>query len=402
MYLSSQSIVAFFTEFVNANKLGFSLVYFWVNPCMAIMTQHTHVSESSTPTADTQQDIKAAGLRFVTDQQPGIRREPASSGGFQYFSPKGDKITDESTLSRIKSLAIPPAYESVWISPSASGYLQATGRDAKGRKQYRYHPHWRESREETKFEHMKEFGAALPQLRKRVEADLARPGMPREKILATIVKLLETTLIRIGNEQYAKENEHYGLTTLHDEHVDITGATLHFHFVGKSGKEHTIDLKDKKLAGIVARLHHEPGQEVFQYTGPDDVRHSIDSADVNAYLHEITGAEFTAKDFRTWAGTVLASLALQELEAFGTKTQAKRNVTQAIKAVSQRLGNTPAVCRKAYIHPAVFETYLDGTMLEALKQRTEQELAETLHSLKPEEAAVMALLERRLVEETKK
>lgn len=365
------------------------------------MTQHPAPSESS-DAADIKTEVEAAGLRFVTDQQPGIRREPDEGGGFRYFKPKGEEVTDEPTLTRIKSLAIPPAYEDVWISPSPSGYLQATGRDAKERKQYRYHPHWRESRDETKFEHMMSFGAALPQIRERVEADLARHGMPREKILATIVKLLETTLIRIGNEQYAKENEHYGLTTLHDEHVDVSGATLHFHFVGKSGKEHTIDLKDKKLASIVARLHHEPGQEVFQYTGPDGVRHSIDSADVNAYLHEIAGSEFTAKDFRTWAGTVLASLALQELEAFGTKTQAKRNVTQAIKAVSQRLGNTPAVCRKSYVHPAVFEMYLDGTMLEALKQRTEQEFAETLHSLRPEEAAVMALLERRLAAEIKK
>ena len=368
---------------------------------MPTIVQHSSTPPGSNLTAEAAGDIKAAGLRFVSDSQPGIRREPKGEGGFQYFNPKGDEITDEKTLSRIKSLAIPPAYDQVWISPSASGYLQATGRDAKGRKQYRYHPHWRESREETKFEHMMSFGAALPLIRKRVEADLARPGMPREKILATIVKLLETTLIRIGNEQYAKENEHYGLTTLHDEHVDVSGSTLHFHFVGKSGKEHTIDLKDKKLAGIVARLHHEPGQEVFQYTGPDGLRHSIDSADVNAYLHETAGAEFTAKDFRTWAGTVLASLALQELEAFGTKTQAKRNVTAAVKAVSQRLGNTPAVCRKSYIHPAVFEMYLDGTMLEALKQRTEQEFAETMHTLKPEEAAVMALLERRLAAEAK-
>ena len=266
---------------------------------MATITKQTFISESSSPATEVKQDIEAAGLRFVTDQQPGIRREPSEGGGFRHFSPKGSEITDEKTLTRIQALAIPPAYKAVWISPSPSRYLQATGRDAKGRKQYRYHPHWRESREGTKFDHMMSFGAALPLIRRRVEADLARPGMPREKILATIVKLLETTLIRIGNEQYAKENEHYGLTTLHDEHVDVTGSTLHFHFVGKSGKEHTIDLKDKKLAGIVARLHHEPGQEVFQYTDEHGDRHSIESADVNAYLHEIAGSEFTAKDFRT-------------------------------------------------------------------------------------------------------
>ena len=372
---------------------------------MPTMTKHPASAESSAliPShSEIKTEVKAAGLRFVSDRQPGIRREPDTEGGFHYFSPKNEEITDEQMLARIKALAIPPAYENVWICPLENGYLQATGHDAKGRKQYRYHPHWREVRDETKYEHMMDFGAALPHIRERVDADLARHGMPREKILATVVRLLETTLIRIGNEQYAKENGHYGLTTLQNEHVDVSGSTLHFHFVGKSGKEHTIDLKDKKLASIVAKLHHLPGQEVFQYTGEDGTLHSIDSADVNAYLHEIAGSEFTAKDFRTWAGTVLASLALQEFEAFGSATQAKKNVTAAIKAVSQRLGNTPAVCRKAYIHPAVFETYLDGTMLESLCQETEQELADSLHSLKPEEAAVMALLARRLAAEAKK
>ena len=373
---------------------------------MPTMTKHAAqpVSSpaSSTASPEVQAEVKAAGLRYVTDRQPGIRREPDGDKAFRYFQPNGEEVTDEKTLTRIKSLAIPPAYADVWICPSESGYLQAIGHDAKGRKQYRYHPHWRESRDETKYEHMMDFGEALPGIRERVDADLRRQGMPREKILATIVRLLETTLIRIGNEQYAKENQHYGLTTLQTEHVDVSGSTLHFHFVGKSGKEHTIDLKDKKLASIVAKLHHLPGQEVFQYAGEDGTLHSIDSADVNAYLHEIAGSEFTAKDFRTWAGTVLASLALQEFEAFGSATQAKRNVTAAIKAVSQRLGNTPAVCRKAYIHPAVFETYLDGTMLESLRQETEQELADSLHSLKPEEAAVMALLARRLAAEANK
>jgi DNA topoisomerase-1 len=364
--------------------------------------QPTSSPASEAINSETLAEVKAAGLRHVTDRQPGIRREPDSEKDFRYFAPNGEKVTDEKTLTRIKSLAIPPAYQDVWICLSPNGYLQATGHDAKGRKQYRYHPHWRESRDETKFEHMMDFGAALPHIRERVDADLRRPGMPREKILATIVRLLETTLIRIGNEQYAKENRHYGLTTLQTNHVEVSGSTLHFHFVGKSGKEHTIDLKDKKLASIVARLHHLPGQELFQYTGEDGALHSIDSADVNAYLHEIAGNEFTAKDFRTWAGTVLASLALQEFEAFGSETQAKRNVTAAIKTVSQRLGNTPAVCRKAYIHPAVFETYLDGTLLELLRQETEQELADSLNSLKPEEAAVMALLARRLAAEVKK
>lgn len=364
--------------------------------------KHTTPTESSDPSTEVLNEVKAAGLRYVTDRQPGIRREADSKHGFRYLAPNGTTVEDKKTLARIRSLAIPPAYQDVWICTSANGYLQATGRDAKKRKQYRYHPHWRETRDETKYEHVMAFGAALPHVRERVDADLARPGMPREKVLATIVRLLETTLIRIGNEQYAKENQHYGLTTLQAEHVDVTGATLHFHFVGKSGKEHTIDLKDKKLASIVGRLQHLPGQEVFQYMGGDGTLHSIASEDVNAYLHEIAGSEFTAKDFRTWAGTVLASLALQEFEAFGSATQAKKNITDAIKTVSQRLGNTPAVCRKCYVHPAIVESYLDGTLLEALQQRTTQEFADALHALKPEEAAVMALLERGLAQETKR
>ena len=361
------------------------------------------INQSASPAgSDPAAEVKAAGLRYVTDRQPGLRRETGKDGGFRYIGPNGQAVDDEKTLTRIKALAIPPAYTDVWICASANGYLQATGLDAKGRKQYRYHPHWREARDETKYEHMLAFSQALPKIRAQVTRDLSHPGFPREKILATVVKLLETTLIRVGNEQYAKENGHYGLTTLHAEHVDVSGATMHFHFVGKSGKEHTIDLKDKKLAAIIARLRDLPGYEVFQYVDDEGKRQNIASEDVNAYLHEIAGQEFTAKDFRTWAGTVLAALALQEFEAFGSQTQAKKNITGAIKTVAQRLGNTPAVCRKCYVHPAVFASYLDGTMQETLKQRTQQEIADTLHSLRPEEAAVLALLERRLAEETKK
>ena len=364
---------------------------------MPTKIKHPALPAGSDPVAE----VKAAGLRFVTDRQPGIRRE-ADGGVFRYIAPSGQAIDDDKTLTRIKSLAIPPAYTDVWICASANGYLQATGMDAKGRKQYRYHPHWRETRDETKYGHMLAFSEALPKIRAQVAHDLSRPGMPREKILATVVKLLETTLIRVGNEQYAKENQHYGLTTLHNEHVDVSGATMHFHFVGKSGKEHTIDLKDKKLAGIIARLHDLPGQEVFQYADADGVLHSINSEDVNAYIHEIAGHEFTAKDFRTWAGTVLAALALQEFEAFDSQTQAKKNITDAVKTVAQCLGNTPAICRKCYVHPAVFASYLDGTLRDALAQRTQQEIADTLHSLRPEEAAVMALLERRLAADSAK
>jgi DNA topoisomerase-1 len=341
---------------------------------------------------------RAAGLRYLSDTRPGIRRE-AAGDGFRYVAPDGTIIEDEATLARIKALAIPPAYTDVWISPLANSHLQATGHDAKGRKQYRYHPKWRAFRDENKYDRMMAFGAALPRIRERVARDLARPGLPREKVLATIVRLLETTFIRVGNEQYAQENQHYGLTTLHNEHVEVAGTTLQFHFVGKSGKAHQITLHDRRLARIVARLRDLPGEELFEYQGPDGQPHKISSDDVNAYLHEIAGDEFTAKDFRTWAGTVLAALALQELEAFDSQTQAKKNVMAAIKSVAERLGNTPAVCRKCYVHPEVLASYLDGSMAEGLKQVAEQELADDLHTLRPEEAAVMALLQQRLARE---
>lgn len=251
-------------------------------------------------------------------------------------------------------------------------------------------------RDETKYGRMMAFGQALPQIRERVDKDLVLLGMPREKVLATIVRLLETTMIRVGNEEYAKENRSYGLTTLRNRHVDVSGATLQFHFQGKSGKEHTIGLKDRRLAQIVKRCQEIPGRELFEYLDHEGHRHTVDSADVNDYLREISGQDFTAKDFRTWAGTVLAAIALKELQAFDTAAEAKKNVVQAIETVSKRLGNTPSVCRKCYVHPGVIESYMDSALLEVLGQRTEQELAETLHSLKPEEAAVMALLQQRL------
>lgn len=364
--------------------------------------QSTPMNTTQTTTAGSDPaEVKAAGLRYVTDRQPGIRREQ-NGDGFRYIAPDGAPVEDEKTLARIKSLGVPPAYTDVWICRLENGYLQATGHDARGRKQYRYHPRWRETRDESKYEHMMAFGEALPHIRARVERDLGQHGLTREKVLATVVRLLETTLIRVGNKEYAEENHHYGLTTMQNEHVEVEGTILHFHFVGKSGKEHTIDIKDRRLARVVQRLRDLPGEEIFQYTDDDGKRHTINSSDVNDYLHEITGAHFTAKDFRTWAGTVLASLALQEFEVFDSATQAKRNVTAAIKAVAQRLGNTPAICRKCYVHPGVLDMYLDGTMLQALEQRAEQELVDSLHSLRPEEAAVMALLSRRLAEEAKK
>ncbi len=347
---------------------------------------------------DPVKSAKAAGLRYVSDTRPGIRREKVGDE-FRYIGVDGKPIKDFETLNRIKSLGIPPAYTDVWICPLPNGHLQATGRDARGRKQYRYHPRWREVRDETKYGRMLAFGEALPRIREHIEQDMRRQGLPREKVLATVVRLLETTLIRVGNTEYARTNKSFGLTTMRDRHVEISDAKVRFHFRGKSGKEHTIDLKDRRLARIVKRCRDLPGYELFQYLDENNHRQTIDSADVNDYLREITGQDFTAKDFRTWAGTVLAALALQEFEAFDSETQAKKNVVQAIKSVSERLGNTPTICRKCYVHPAVIDAYLEGTMLETLKQRTEQEMKENLHNLPPEEAAVMAFLQQRLARE---
>lgn len=343
---------------------------------------------------------RAAGLRYVSDAMPGIRREKKGDE-YQYFKPNGKQITNENELKRIKGLGIPPAYTDVWICPDPDGHLQATARDAKGRKQYRYHKRWREVRDENKYERMIAFGQALPQIRARIAKDMSLPGLPRQKVLATVIKLLEMTLIRVGNEEYARDNKSFGLTTMRDRHVKIEGSEVQFHFKGKSGKTHSISIKDRKLASIVKRCRDIPGYELFQYIDEDGNHQTIDSADVNAYLQEITGQEFTAKDFRTWAGTTVAALALQEFGEFDNKTQAKKNVVQAIEQASKRLGNTPAICRKCYVHPGVIDAYLDGTMLEALKQRAEETLSESLHDLSPEEAAVIGLLQQRLAQETK-
>jgi DNA topoisomerase-1 len=316
-----------------------------------------------------------------------------------YLDPDGKIIRDAETLGRIKSLAIPPAWRNVWICPMAHGHVQATGLDAKGRKQYRYHPRWREVRDETKYDRMLVFARVLPKIRRRVERDLARPGLPREKILATVVRLLETTLIRVGNEEYVRQNDSFGLTTMRDRHVDVSGASLKFEFRGKSGIPHAIDLTDRRLAKIVKQSQDLPGYELFQYIDEQGGRHSIDASDVNAYLKEIAGEEFTAKDFRTWAGTVLAARALQEFQAFDSKAQAKRNVVQAIESVAKRLGNTKAVCRKCYIHPDVINLYMEGSLLQTLTRRVKKELTRSLHDLPAEEAAVLALLQQRLKRE---
>jgi DNA topoisomerase-1 len=305
-------------------------------------------------------------------------------------------------LTRIRSLAVPPAWRDVWICPDPDGHVQATGRDAKGRKQYRYHPRWREVRDGNKYERMIAFGRALPQIRERVEKDLALPGLSREKILATVVRLLEVTLIRVGNEEYAKHNDSYGLATMRDRHVRVNGSALRFQFRGKSGILHAVDLEDRRLARIVRQSRDLPGYELFQYVGDDGQRHSIDAADVNAYLKSIAGDEFTAKDFRTWAGTVLAARALHEVAIFDSKAQAKRNVLQAVETVAKRLGNTRAVCRKCYIHPEVVNAYLDGTLAAWLNRKAGRELRSHLHELSPEEAAVLALLYRGLEQDARR
>lgn len=339
---------------------------------------------------------RAARLRYVTDQGKGIRRQQAGDG-FAYVAPDGTKITDEDELARIRKLAIPPAYGDVWICPYANGHLQATGRDARGRKQYRYHPRWREVRDEAKYNKMLTFGAVLPRIRAQVDKDLDRRGLPREKVLAALVRLLESTLIRVGNEEYVKQNKSFGLTTMRNRHVKVEGGSrIRFDFRGKSGTEHHIDLRNRKLANVVRRCQDLPGQELFQYLDEDGTPHSVDSDDINDYLQEITGEAITAKDFRTWAATNLAALALQQLETFDTEAKAKKNVVAAVESVAKMLGNTPAICRKCYIHPAIFQGYLDGQLLEALKQRTEDKLADPGEGLKAEEAAVIAFLARQL------
>ncbi len=336
---------------------------------------------------DPEASALAAGLRYTSDAQPGIRRR-RQGDRFIYLTPSGEPLRDEATLARIRALAIPPAWTDVWICPSPRGHLQATGRDAKGRKQYRYHPRWRAVRDETKYERLIAFGEALPRIRKRVEHDLALPGLPREKVLATVVRLLEATHIRIGNEEYAKQNRSFGLTTLRNRHVAVAGAEVHFAFRGKSGKKHAIALHDRTLARIVRRLRDLPGYELFQYLDEEGKRQSVDSADVNAYLRAITGEEFTAKDFRTWAGTLAAAAALRAAGPAASQTETKRKTVEAIRSVAEELGNTPAVCRACYVHPAVIAAYQDARLTQAATGRGGQ----SPRGLAPDERALLRLL----------
>jgi DNA topoisomerase-1 len=351
--------------------------------------------KKSTAELDAQQSAQQAGLTYTDIHKSGISRK-RSGKTFMYLDTNRKRIKDPQVIARINALVIPPAYRDVWINPSSRGHIQAVGIDARGRTQYRYHPKWREVRDQSKYEHMISFAKALPKIRSRVRRDLKLPDLPKEKVLATVVKLLETTLIRVGNEEYARENNSFGLTTIRNRHVDVTGTKIHFEFRGKSGVEHAIDIQDKRLAKVIRKCQELPEQELIEYVNEDGSRHRISSSDVNEYLQQIAGQDFTAKDFRTWAGTVLAAMALQEFEAFDSHTQAKKNVVSAIESVAKKLGNTRAVCRKCYIHPAILDSYLDGQLARSLKRQLEQKLKRSLRSLKPEEAAVMALLQERL------
>jgi DNA topoisomerase-1 len=342
---------------------------------------------------DPHESASFAGLRYVTSTGPAILRKRAGRG-FVFIGVDGKPIRAKDQIQRIKSLAIPPAWTSVWICPNPYGHLQAVGRDARGRKQYRYHPVYRQVRNHTKFSRMVAFATALPHIRQRVLKDLELPGLPREKVIATVVRLLETTYIRVGNEEYAKSNSSFGLTTMRDKHVQISGHTLRFHFRGKSGLEHNVAMTDARLARIVKRCQDLPGYELFQYVDENGDACKIDSHDVNEYLREISGQDFTAKDFRTWSGTVLTAVTLAEIGECKSDSQAKKNIVAAIKQTSQRLGNRPATCRNYYVHPALVDAYMDGELVRAMAQPPEKPSTESAGGLRPEEVCVMQLIQR--------
>jgi DNA topoisomerase-1 len=346
----------------------------------------------STVLADSVEAAEDAGLRYVSDEQPGFSRKRKGEE-FEYFDTKGKPIRDEQRLLRIQRLTIPPAWTDVWICPSPNGHIQATGRDARMRKQYRYHERWREIRDENKFDRLINFGKALPKIRRRLKKDLALSGLPREKVLATIVQLLERSLIRVGNEEYARENKSFGLTTMQDRHVDVKGSKLRFRFRGKSGRQHEVDVTDRRIARIVSKLQDLPGQSLFQYVDDEGKVRDITSQDVNEYLREITGEDFTAKDFRTWAGTVLAAIALGAAGGFETKKRAKANIKKAIEAVAKILGNTPAICRQCYIYPAVLEAYLNGNSVNRFKPNAQERFARKGIDLVSAQAAILKFLQ---------
>jgi DNA topoisomerase I len=357
---------------------------------MAAAGTNSHNGKAPDPSLanDSAGAAEEAGLQYVSDDRPGYTRK-ANNGGFEYLDTHRKRIRDEQRLLRIKRLAIPPAWTDVWICPSPNGHIQATGRDARRRKQYRYHGRWREIRDENKFERLATFAQTLAEIRHRVSKDLKLPGLPRQKVLATVVRLLERTFIRIGNEEYARENKSFGLTTMKNRHVTVKGAHLRFRFRGKSGRQHEVDVTDQRIAKILAKCQDLPGQDLFQYVSDDGEVRDVTSQDVNDYLREITNEDFTAKDFRTWAGTLLAALALNAQEKFETEKQGKANVKTAICAVAELLGNTPAICRKCYVHPAVLEAYLSKTLIPGLREAMKKSGAS---GLKAAEASILRFL----------
>jgi DNA topoisomerase-1 len=350
-------------------------------------------ADSRAPITDPLEAAQAIGLRYVSDAEPGLRRERAGDG-FVYRDAAGQAVTAPRVLARIEALRIPPAWDEVWICRRADGHLQATGRDARGRKQYRYHPDWSATRNQTKYHRLIQFGAALPGLRRRIDADLARRGLPRDKVLATVLRLMELTYIRVGNVEYARANSSYGLTTLRDKHVQVDGAAIRFQFVGKSGQQHAIDVRDRRLARIVKQCRDIPGYELFQYIDESGQRQRVGSGDVNDYLRAATGDEFSAKDLRTWGGSVLAAAALAALPPPESETDARRNVGQVVKDVAGALGNRPVTCRKYYVHPAVLEAYASGELAGHWANDVATAEAQPVAGLAAEESAFLALLGR--------
>lgn len=336
-----------------------------------------------------------AGLRYYSDAKPGIARKRAGKH-FSYIARDGQPVHDPEVVDRIKALAIPPAWTKVWICPVPNGHLQATGYDARRRKQYRYHPRWREVRDETKYFRMILFGETVPKIRERTNHDLSLHSLSREKVLATVVQLLDATAIRVGNEEYARDNASYGLTTLHTDHMDVEGSTVHFHFRGKGGKEHVVDVHHPRLARALKRFEDLPGYELFQYCDEDGELRGIDSGDVNDYLREITEQHFTAKDFRTWHGTLRSACALHEVGGFKSEAQAKRNINRAIEAAAEHLGNTVAICRKSYVHPRIIEAYMDGSLQGIWEEAIEKARVSPIKGLAPEEVALLVVLTRQL------
>jgi DNA topoisomerase I len=364
-----------------------------VKAATAFADASTAQLHSATSLTDPVESAKAAGLRYVSDDAPGYKRAKRGKG-FVYLTAQNKPVRNPEDLQRIKSVAIPPAWRDVWICSLGNGHLQATGRDARGRKQHRYHPRWREVRDQTKYDKILAFAQQLPAIRGQVEMDLALPGLPREKVLATVVRLLETGMMRVGNEEYARQNKSFGVATLRSRHVNVSGPNIRFEFRGKSGVQHALNLSDRRLARIIKQCQELPGHELFQYIDEDGARCAIGSADVNEYLRAIAGDDFSSKDFRTWAGTVLAARALAQLHHTRGKA-VKKNIAAAIEAVARQLGNTKAVCRKCYVHPVVFEAYQDGSLAE-ISRRPRKNSKALPHALQSDEAAVLALLTERL------